>query len=180
MNKKHLFDFTEHLKVLNRTSATIRTYTDHVRLYLREETRDMKTVTRADIEDYIASLYDFRTESGKGYTIATICVKVRSLKRFFEFLEEKNIIFINPMEFIIEPKKEKTIPRTILTEKEMTRLLDQPNLSTRPGIRDRAILEVFYSTGVRLNELCCLTIYDADLQGGMLRINKGKGQKDHR
>lgn len=51
-------------------------------------------------------------------------------------------------------------------------------MGTLPGIRDRAILEVFYSTGIRLNELCALTIYDADLAGGMLRINKGKGSKD--
>ncbi|MCP3922084.1 MAG: tyrosine-type recombinase/integrase, partial [Desulfobacterales bacterium] len=66
----------------------------------------------------------------------------------------------------------------ILTKKEMNKLLDQPNLGTLLGIRDRAIMEVFYSTGIRKNEICRLTIYDADLTGKMLRINKGKGQKD--
>ncbi|RLF50160.1 MAG: hypothetical protein DRN19_05065, partial [Thermoplasmata archaeon] len=66
----------------------------------------------------------------------------------------------------------------MLTGKEINKLLDQPNLGTLIGIRDRGIIEVFYSTGIRKEELCSLTIYDADLTGGMLRINKGKGKKD--
>ena len=99
-------------------------------------------------------------------------------QRFFEFLAAKNVIFINPMEFIQEPQKEKTLPRNILTSSEIQKILDQPNLGTMTGIRDRTVMELFYSTGIRLNELCKLTIYDADLQGGMLRINSGKGRKD--
>ncbi len=173
-----LFDFTEHLKVLNRSPATIKLYTGNVRCYLTEQektkTKDIKAVTRTDMETYVAVFY----EKDKKYSVGTICVKVRSLKRFFEYLEQSNIIFINPMEYILEPKKDKTIPRNILTGKEMAKLLDQPNLGTRTGIRDRAVLEVFYSTGIRLSELCNLSIYDADLQGKMLRINQGKGSKD--
>ncbi len=175
-NTKTLFGFSEHLKVLNRSTATIKAYTGHVRLFLAGEHKDIKAVTRADMENYIATLYDH--EKDTKYTTGTICMKIRSLKRFFEFLEQANIIFINPMEYIQEPKKDKTVPRNILTTREMEKLLDQPNLGTRTGIRDRAVLEVFYSTGIRLGELCSLTIYDADLQGKMLRINQGKGGKD--
>jgi integrase/recombinase XerD len=174
--KKLLFQFTEYLKVLNRSPATIKAYTGNVRHYLteQEKTKEIKAVTRTDMETYVAAFYD-RDEK---YSTGTICVKIRSLKRFFEFLEQSNIIFINPMEYILEPKKDKTIPRNILTGQEMAKLLDQPNLGTRTGIRDRAILEVFYSTGIRLSELCSLTIYDADLQGKMVRVNQGKGRKD--
>ncbi len=175
-NTKTLFGFSEHLKVLNRSTATIKAYTGHVRLFLAGEHKDIKAVTRADMENYIATLCDH--EKDTKYTTGTICMKIRSLKRFFEFLEQANIIFINPMEYIQEPKKDKTVPRNILTTREMEKLLDQPNLGTRTGIRDRAVLEVFYSTGIRLGELCSLTIYDADLQGKMLRINQGKGGKD--
>ena len=175
-NTKTLFGFSEHLKVLNRSTVTIKAYTGHVRLFLAGEHKDIKAVTRADMENYIATLYDH--EKDTKYTTGTICMKIRSLKRFFEFLEQANIIFINPMEYIQEPKKDKTVPRNILTTREMEKLLDQPNLGTRTGIRDRAVLEVFYSTGIRLGELCSLTIYDADLQGKMLRINQGKGGKD--
>ena len=173
--KELLFAFTEHLKVLNRSPATIKAYTGNVRHYLAENetgTRNIQAVTRADMERYTAAFYN------KKYSTGTICMKIRSLKRFFEFLEQTNSIFINPMEYIHEPKQDKTILRNILTIKEMEKILDVPNLGTRTGIRDRAVLEVFYSTGIRLSELCSLSIYDADLQGKMVRINQGKGRKD--
>ena len=172
-----LFKFKEHLTVLNRSPATIKAYMEHTKAFVNSAD-DIKRITRRNIEDYIANLYDYKTTEGKPYRIGTICVKVRSIKRFFEFLEKANIVFINPAEFITEPEKEKGVIKTTLTPKEARIILDQPNLGTPVGIRDRAILEVFYSTGIRLNELCALTIYDADLTGGMLRINKGKGSKD--
>lgn len=178
MHTEHLYNFKEHLAVLNRTPATIKDYSGHVRIFLEGLAKDIKAVTRGDLEAYIAGLYDHRTEKEKPYSTGTIMIKVRSLKRFFEYLENKNIIFVNPMEYIPEPRKEKTLPRNILTDKEMGKLLDQPNLGMLTGIRDRTVLELFYSTGIRLNELCSLTIYDADLTGGMLRINQGKGRKD--
>lgn len=177
-NKKNLYSFKEHLAVLNRSPATIKSYSGHILLYLEGLEKDIKAVTRTDMETYIARLYDYRTGDGQPYSTGTICMKVRSLKRFFEYLEDKNIIFINPMEYISEPQKEKTLPRNTLSVQEMQKLLEQPNLGTLTGIRDRTIMEIFYSTGIRLNELCKLTIYDADLQGGMLRINQGKGKKD--
>lgn len=173
-----LFGFKEHLKVLNRSAATIEAYTDHVRGFLDTEGADVKAVTRTRLEAWIAGLYDYKTKEGKPYRPATICVKVRAIKRLFEYLEEANIIFINPAEFIQEPKKERGLPRNILNPAEARQILDQPNLGTLKGIRDRAMLELFYSTGIRIEEFCSLSIYDADLQGGMLRINKGKGKKD--
>jgi integrase/recombinase XerD len=105
-------------------------------------------------------------------------LKVRAIKRFFEFLERANVIFINPAELIPEPRPSKGLPKNILSREEALKILEQPNLSTMTGVRDRAILEVFYSTGIRLEELASLTIYDADLQGAMLRVNMGKGKKD--
>jgi integrase/recombinase XerD len=172
------FEFTEHLTVLNRTPATINSYCDHVRLFLAGLYKDIKAVTARDMEAYVAGLFAYRDDEDKPYATGTIIVKVRALKRFFEFLEQANYIFINPMAGIREPKKEKAVPRAVLSVQEVRKILDQPNHGTLTGIRDRTILELFYSTGIRLNELCCLTIYDADLQGGMLRINQGKGQKD--
>jgi len=174
-----LFKFKEHLSVLNRSPATIEAYTEHAGHFLKSITgNDIRQITTRMIQKYIAGLYDYRTIDGRPYKTATICLKVRSIKRFFEFLEKANIIFVDPAEFITEPRQEKGRIKTTLTSKEAGKILDQPNLGTLPGIRDRTILEVFYSTGIRLNELCALTIYDADLQGAMLRINKGKGSKD--
>ncbi|HIP40415.1 MAG TPA: hypothetical protein EYG88_13755 [Desulfocapsa sulfexigens] len=178
-NNKLLCRFTENLKILNRSEGTIKAYTMQIKLFLDQQNpSDLKAITRTNMESWVASLFDHTKEDGKSYTTGTICLKVRSLKRFFEFLEHSNIIFINPMEEIREPKQDKTIPRDILTKPEITKLLDQPNLSTRIGIRDRTVLELFYSTGIRLQELCKLSIFDIDLQGKMVRINQGKGRKD--
>ncbi|MFH1147443.1 MAG: tyrosine-type recombinase/integrase [Pseudomonadota bacterium] len=167
-----LFKFKQHLTVLNRSAATIKAYINTLKVFLSAlgET-DMKRVTRSMVEDYVAGL------SYKGYRTGSICVIVRSIKRFFEFLERTNVIFINPAESIREPKKETGTIRDVLTPQEARTILDQPNLGTLKGIRDRTIMEVFYSTGIRLSELCFLTIYDADLQGQTLRINQGKGKR---
>jgi len=174
-----LFSFKEHLKVLHRSSATVEAYSSHIQAFLDTTGfDDVRAVTRKKLEDYMATLYGYRTKDGKPYTAATISVKIRSLKRFFEYLEESNIVFINPAEFIREPKKVRGIPKNILNPAEARAVLDQPNLGTLRGIRDRAILELFYSTGIRIEELCSLSVYDADLQGAMLRITKGKGKKD--
>ena len=174
---EHLFAFREHLRVLGRTQATVESYTDHVKSFLEVEA-DVRSVTRTRLEAYIARLYDYRTKDGKAYATNTVIVKIRSIKRFFEFLEKTNVIFVNSAEFIHEPRKEVRLPRCVLTAAEARIVLDQPNLGKPTGIRDRAVLEVFYSTGIRLEELCNLSIFDADLQGGMLRINSGKGKKD--
>jgi integrase/recombinase XerD len=175
-----LFGFKEHLKVKNYSPATIVAYGMHLQGFFECLTKinitDIKRVTRDMLTAYQAGLMECRAE-GK-LTIATISVKIRSVKRFFEHLESSNYILINPAEYIKEPKKETRLPGAVLTEDEAKKILDQPNLSAMTGIRDRTILEVFYSTGVRLEELINLTIYDPDLQGGLLRVNKGKFAKD--
>jgi len=175
------FGFTEHMKVKNYAKATLAAYSQQIQSffdYLKEnEITDIKRVTRDILKAYQLKITEHR-DNGKGYTTSTISVKIRAVKRFFEYLESSSYILVNPAEYIKEPKKENRLPRVILTEDEVRKILDQPNLSTRVGIRDRTVLEVFYSTGIRLEEMINLTIFDCDLQGGMLRVNKGKFAKD--
>jgi site-specific recombinase XerD len=94
-----LFKFKEHLAVLNRSPATIKAYMEHTKAFV-SSVNDVKQMTRRNIEDYIAGLYDYKTIEGKPYKTGTICLRVRSIKRLFEFLEKANIVFINPAEFI--------------------------------------------------------------------------------
>src|SRR5437660_6605480 len=68
-------------------------------------------------------------------------------------------------------------PRNVLTPEEVRRILDAPDPKTKKGIRDKAILETFYSTGIRLEEMARLTVHDVDLSG-YVRVNRGKGAKD--
>ena len=87
--------FHEHLLLRNFTPATITSYTTHVRAYLDTlNGKCVKKVSRPDIEAYIASLYDHKTKQGSPYSMNTIIVKVRALKRFFEFLIFLGISFI--------------------------------------------------------------------------------------
>lgn len=188
-----LFAFKEHLKVKNYSPATIRTYSDYLQRFfsfLREkEIADIRQVSRQLLKDYQLKLTEHGSRSSpsrgksrdrdpKPYTSATIAINIRAIKRFFEYLEKTNQILINPAEHIKEPKKETRLPRVVLSNDEAMKILEQPNLSTLRGIRDRTVLEVFYSTGIRLEEMANLTIYDCDLQGGFLRVNKGKFAKD--
>ena len=178
-HKELLLTFKEYIGVLNLSPSTIRHYVMHVRLFLEVVSiPDIKQITTTIIEQYIVGLYNYRNQVGRPYAVGTISNKICSIKRFFEFLEQSNVIFIDPCEFIRVPKVDKSRIKITLTNSEVKNILNQPNLGTLAGIRDRTILEVFYSTGIRLNELCSLNIYDADLKGGTLRINKGKGGKD--
>lgn len=174
------FAFVEHMKVRNYAAATKDAYSRELRRFLDYlvsiEVTDIKRVSRDMINAYVAGLMESKAQGR--IALWTVSLKIRTVKRFFEFLEASNHVLINPAEYLKEPKKETRLPRMVLTESEVRKILDQPNLSTRIGIRDRTILEVFYSTGIRLAEMINLTIFDCDLQGGMLRVNKGKFAKD--
>ena len=177
-----LFAFMEHMKVRNYAKATMTGYSRELRKFL-EHLRasglsDIKAVTRDMLTAFQVNLMEQKAEGKQGYTCCTVALKIRSVKRFFEYLEASNQVLINPAEYLKEPRKQYRLPRVILTENETRKILEQPNLSTLTGIRDRTVLEVFYSTGIRLEELVNLTIYDCDLQGGLLRVNKGKFAKD--
>jgi integrase/recombinase XerD len=76
------------------------------------------------------------------------------------------------------PKVEKRLPRNVLTLEEARALLNAPNTQTKIGIRDKAILETFYSTGIRLEEMARLSVHDVDHRNGFVRVNKGKFAKD--
>ena len=84
----------------------------------------------------------------------------------------------NPAADLELPKVEKRLPRAVLTAHEAEEILNQPDLATPIGLRDRAVLEILYSTGMRRQELTGLCLYDLDWQRGTVMIRKGKGKKD--
>jgi integrase/recombinase XerD len=180
--KDILSAFTDQLKVKNYSAKSIAAYSGHLAgffAYLKSQgIGDIRQVNKGAITAYLLSLREYKTSEGRPYSTSTMCLKVRAVKRLFEYLEKANVVLINPAEDVKEPKKERRLPRVVLTSEEARKILDVPNLSTMAGIRDRAILEVFYSTGIRLEELTTLSIYAVDLQGGYLRVNKGKFAKD--
>ena len=105
-------------------------------------------------------------------------MKLISLRRFFEHLEATDAVLINPCVGLILPKFEDRLPRGVLSQAEARRVLDAPDTQTKKGIRDKAILELFYSTGIRGEEMAALTLHDVDTKAGFVRVTKGKFAKD--
>jgi len=106
----------------------------------------------------------------------SISRKLSCLRRFYRFLFREGLIKNNPVVALSSPKQDKLLPN-FLTEDEVTRLIMAPNTDTLLGIRDRAILETFYSTGMRVSELVSLNIDSIDFIGGTLKV-LGKGKKE--
>jgi integrase/recombinase XerD len=107
----------------------------------------------------------------------TKALKLRPVKRLFEHLTATHKLLINPAEGIVETCRKNRKIGVVLTLEEVKKLMEQPNLSLKTGIRDRAVMEVLYSTAIRLHELLSLEVYHADFKDKVLYIRKAKGNK---
>lgn len=133
-----------------------------------------KIGTLADVDLKTLEAYRFALVE-HGYSDSAIESALRAASLFFRFLEERGHLFENPARRLKIPKAP-VIMGTVLTEKEIKQLLAQPDLSTPRGIRDRAILEVLYSTGMRRGEAVSLNIFDVHLDEATIKVI-GKGRK---
>ncbi len=102
--------------------------------------------------------------------------KLSCLRSFFRFLNREGLLKSDPAKAVSNPKLEKHLPK-FLTEEEIGRLIESPDLSKLLGLRDRAILETFYSTGMRVSELVGLNLEDIDFFSGVVKV-RGKGKKE--
>ena len=130
----------------------------------------LESVTRDDLVDFLSSLFRQKLESR---TVARHLVTVR---HFFRFLVMEKVIATDPTENIQSPKFAQTLPE-FLSVDEVNRLLAQPDESTVAGLRDKAMIEILYSSGLRVSELCGLKIADIQMETGCLRCI-GKGNKE--
>ncbi|MEZ0329756.1 MAG: tyrosine recombinase XerC [Dissulfuribacterales bacterium] len=127
-------------------------------------------ITSRDIRHHLAALLQ------KGLSRATIARNLACLRSFFRFLVRQGKVTSNPAEEIHSPKPEKRLP-AYLTVDETTELLNAQPVHTFQAVRDNAILELLYSTGIRVNELCGLDMDDLRLSPEMVKVH-GKGGKD--
>jgi integrase/recombinase XerD len=96
----------------------------------------------------------------------------------FQWFSRQDVLPFNPTADLRLPKAERPLPRDVLTAAEVDAVLDQTDVTTAPGLRDRAALEVLYSTAVRRAELVALDVDDVDYGRGVVRVRRGKGRKD--
>ncbi|HVO68336.1 MAG TPA: tyrosine recombinase XerC [Syntrophales bacterium] len=122
------------------------------------------------IRAFLGSLYRERLKK------ITVSRKVSALRTFFDYLQRKGKLKVNPAKMVQTPKTEKYIP-AFLSVDEMFTVLDAKGRADAIGIRDMAIIELFYSSGIRLSELVGLNMGDIDYEQGLMKV-RGKGKKE--
>lgn len=174
--------YLDWLRVRNYSAATVRNREHYVGEFAkwcaeRALTRPAE-VTKPLLERYQRWLFQYRQKDGKPLAFPSQLQHLIPVRSFFKWLGRNNHILANPAADLELPRGEKRLPKHILTASEAERVLALPPLDDPLGLRDRAILEVFYSTGMRRMELVGLKLHDLDPERGTVMIRQGKGKKD--
>lgn len=168
-----LKDYIIHLQGKKLTLNTIKSYERDLKKYfafLNEQNIEKLNVTsHTTILSYLMKL---QKDSKSSSSISRYIV---SLRKFYDYLCKKQILTQNPLDEINGPKAFKKIPE-VLSLEEVNQLMMQPPIDTKKGIRDKAMLEILYATGIRVSELISLDVEDVDLE--MEYIHCSKGSKD--
>jgi len=175
-------DYLEDLKVHNRTPEAIESRRFELLPFLRwADERGLfypEQITRTILESYQRYLWRYRKKNGKPLGISTQRQRLGGVKNFFAWLCKKHLLEANPASELELPRSEKRLPVEALSRPEVETVLGVPDVTDPLGIRDRAMLELFYSTGIRRSELTRLEIPDLNRDKKLLHIRLGKGRKD--
>ncbi len=164
-------EYLEGLQVRRYSERSIETYGEAIGDMIAGIGKaDPREIDRRDLERYRLSLAE------RGFKPASVSVYFRAARLFFRYLEERQVIFVNPAAGLPPVRKARML-QPVPTEEEMRILLEQPDVSTPIGIRDRAILETIYSAGIRRQETANLKTGSVDLERGVVRV-MGKGQRE--
>lgn len=167
--------FIEYLRVVKNVSEhTLRSYNIDLKFFYSELSKKynplkIKEVKKHDIRDFLNTLYI------KKEKVATISRRLSTLRSFYRFALKNEWVMENPLLEISSPKAEKKLPIT-LKYSQIENLFQQPDLTSYLGFRDRTIMELFYSSGLRLSELVLLDRDDLNFSQSMVKV-KGKGKK---
>jgi integrase/recombinase XerD len=135
-------------------------------------------VTATILERYQRALHYHRKANGAPLSLPTQAGYLTAVKGLFRWLAKTNRVLLNPAAELVPPRVERRLPRAILAHSEVEAVLALPDLRDPVGLRDRAIMEVLYSTGIRRSELCRLRVGDVDAARGTVHILQGKGGRD--
>lgn len=162
----------EHNK--NFSPQTLRAYRNDLHQYLSflhtDGCKNLEQITRLFLRKYLAYL------KKQDYSKTTIARKVVAIRSLYKFLCREGLLEFNPVENIRTPKQDRKLPG-FMSINETVGLLNTPDVRLLPGLRDKAILETLYSTGIRVSELAGLDAADVDFHRGLVKV-KGKGKKE--
>ena len=178
----HLKRFYTSARALGYTDQTISTWIASLRLFtqwcLDRGLSQPRQITYPILSRYQRYLVHYRQSTGEPLSTYTQSSRLGAVKSFFKWLTKERHILYNPASELELPKRRRRLPKDILTLDEVEQVLRQPDHHTPYGLRDRAMLETLYSTGIRRAELIGLKLHDLDQARGVVFIDKGKGHKD--
>ncbi len=174
--------YVEWLTVRNYSARTAKNTASSVGLFLRWcDERDIvrpEDVTKPILERYQRFLFHYRKENGRPLSFRTQHVRLVPVRGFFRWLVRQDVLPSNPASDLDMPRKEKRLPKHVLTVAEAERILARPRIGETVGLRDRALLELLYATGLRRAELVALDVDDLDIERSMVMVRQGKGRRD--
>ncbi|MBQ8808219.1 MAG: tyrosine recombinase [Clostridia bacterium] len=172
--KEILTEYEAYLRKQNLSENTLASYIRDMEAffaYLKEnKTKNVFTVKRITIDAYIDKLKEL------GRANSTISRTTAALRKFYSYVLTQEKAKENPVIGVELPRVKKKIPET-LTTREMVKLLNQPKATDLKGIRDKAMLELLYATGIKVSEIISLTVRDVDIRGGMLSCSGSKNER---
>ena len=180
MVREHLKAFLEHLRLNENASAhTVRAYDSDLAQYLVFLTAHLKKrVSELQVEDldHLGARAFMADLNKRGNSKSSAARKLSAIRAFGRYLRREGTIEGDPTALVGTPKREQRIPNHLAVQ-EMSTLLDAPDTSDPLGRRDKAILELFYASGLRLSELVGLDLDDVNVSGRVVRV-LGKGRKE--
>ncbi len=172
--------YLNHLKLAGCSYYTIRAARYGLARFGRfleeEQVRQIEDLNQEIITEYQQELYFCLTAKGKPLTLRSQSQLLSNVKGFTRFLKEQNYLIHDPADSLKLPKKPKRLPKVILTEKEVQKLLKAQDMRTNRGYRNRIVLEILYDTAIRRAEVANIRLCDLDLAAGFILIH-GKGDK---
>jgi integrase/recombinase XerD len=178
----YMLRFLQHCETIHVSARTIEGRRTHLRGFIiwcdERSLAHPADITRPILERYQRHLFLKRKDNGEPLSIAAQQGYILSIRACFKWLTKSNHILYNPASELDIPRIPKRLPKDILSPSEVEQLLNQPDLNTAAGIKDRVIMEVLYSTGIRRLELCNIKVNDINMEKCTLMVVQGKGRKD--
>jgi integrase/recombinase XerD len=170
------------LRVRGYSEHTVKNRLVHIGFFIQwayeHGLREPHEITRPVLERYQRYLFFYRKKNGEPLSFRSQFARLVPLRVWFRWMTRQNHILHNPASEIDLPRLGRTLPKNILSVAEIEQVMLQPNLADPLGVRDRAILEVIYATGLRRIEMVNLKLFDPQLDRGLIVVRQGKGKKD--
>ena len=174
--------YLDWLRVQHRSERSVDTSKGHIeQFFLWCDARGLvrpEEITKPILERYQRYLFHYRKANGKPLLFGTQYGRLVHVRLYFRWLARQNAILWNPASDLDLPRRQRKLPAQVFTVAEVEKVMQVPDVRDPLGLRDRAILEVLFATGMRRSELVNLDVYDVDGERGTVHVRRGKGNRD--